>query len=97
MASVTIPTVEFSRLKENEEILKRLKDKTDFRLYEEVLREMYEEKQEKQVEDFIEFLNDVLAEAEVDYPAGRDCYPRIEINEESVKRYVRNMLENEHV
>lgn len=96
MASVTIPLETYDRLRENEEILRRLESRVDFGLYEEVLLEMYEEKQEKKIDDFIEFLNDVLAEAHVDYPAGRDSYPRIEFDEEDVKIYLRKFLEDKY-
>lgn len=96
MASVRIHPETYIRLQENEEILKRLKGKVDFGLYEEVLLEMYEEKQEKKVDDFIEFLNDVLSEARVDYPAGRDCGHSIDFDEESVKKRIIKMLEEGH-
>lgn len=96
MASVTIPLETYDRLRENEEILKRLEGKVDFGLYEEVLLEMYEEKQEKKIDDFIEFLNDVLAESYIDYHAGRDLYPRIKFDEDYVKTYLRKFLEDKY-
>lgn len=93
--NVQINSDELRVLKENSEILTRLISSEEYirRKYVEITEQLIIENRIEEVYDgFIDSLNDLLAEAEVDEPAGRDCGYAIRFDEKFVKQLVKRLV-----
>lgn len=95
--NVQINSDELRVLKENSEILTRLISSEEYirRKYVEITEQLIIENRIEEVCDgFIDSLNDLLAEAEVDEPAGRGCGYAIHFDEVFVKKLLKEFLDD---
>ena len=91
LEKVTLYKYELDNLKRQAAKLKALEDGgvSNWEYYTYSLRYwQYKVDQEELIEDVIEYVNDLLTEADVDQPAGSGCGYSISFEEERLKEYL---------
>lgn len=90
MGTVTIGAAVYDELENYKEVFERIRGVYGEEFVSHILQDV---KMDKKLDRFIEDLNNILCESEVDYPAGRDCGHSIIFDEGQVKRLLQDLLE----